>query len=70
MLKFYHQIELREEAVPIKHPWGGMIQVTTQGVRKEGPIPSPQMLCRLVFGDALGKRESPPKDWGYAFFLF
>lgn len=37
MLKICHQIELRDEAVPIKHPWGRRIPVTTQGVRKESP---------------------------------
>lgn len=42
MLKFCHQIELREEAVPTKHPWGGRIPVTTQGVRKGSPPPHPK----------------------------
>jgi len=66
MLKICHQIELREEeAVPIKHPWGGRIPVTTQGVRKESPPPN--ALRGLVFGDGLGKRKSLPSALGYAF---
>lgn len=68
MLKFCHQIELREEeAVLIKDPRGGRIPVTTQGVRKESTTPPRQRLCTLVFGDAPCKGKSLTSSLGYAF---
>lgn len=67
MLKICHQIELREEAVPIKYSWGGRIPVTTQGVRKERATSHPQKALHAGTWGGLHKEKSLPSAFGYAF---